>query len=153
MAAIPMLLHDCDTHVITWLWWPCHYMTAMPMSWLYDYDVHHYVAAVPISLHDCDARVITWLRCSCHYMIMMPMPLYGYDAHIIVEMCFFWLIRKVCRERKIIRALTTHLYNMLSTASNQPNVSFITFNKLWARIAGHSFNYLSLFSLTCWLIN
>ena len=68
-------------------------------------------------------------------------------------MCFFWLIKKVCRERKIIRALTTHLHNMFFTINNQPNVSFITFNRLWAQIAGHSFNYLSLFSLTCWLIN
>ena len=58
-----------------------------------------------------------------------------------VEMCFFWLIRKVCRGRKIIRILTTHLHNMLSTAKNQLNVSFITFNKLWARIAEYSFNY------------
>ena len=70
-----------------------------------------------------------------------------------VEMCSFWLIRKVCREKKIIRALTTHLHNMLSTINNQSNVSFITFNRLWARIAGHSFNYLSLLSLICWLIN
>ena len=68
-------------------------------------------------------------------------------------MCFFWLIRKVYRERKIIRALTTYLHNMLFTASNQPSVSFITFNRLWARIAEHSFNYPPLSSLICWLIN
>ena len=35
-----------------------------------------------------------------------------------VEMCF-WLIRKVRRKRKIIRALTTHLHNMLSIARKQ----------------------------------
>ena len=63
-----------------------------------------------------------------------------------VEMCL-WLIRKVCRERKVIRALTTHLHNMLFIINNQSNVSFITFNKLWARIAGYSFNYLSLINL------
>ena len=40
-----------------------------------------------------------------------------------VEMCFE-LIRKVCRERKITRALTTHLHNMLFIANNVINQVF-----------------------------
>ena len=44
--------------------------------------------------------------------------LLNHFKRLFVEMCSFWLIRKVCRERKIIRALTTHLHNMLFTVNN-----------------------------------
>ena len=52
-----------------------------------------------------------------------------FRAYKSVEMCL-WLIRKVYREKKVTRALTTHFHNMLSTTnSNQSSVSSITFNK------------------------
>ena len=40
-----------------------------------------------------------------------------------VEMCL-GLIRKVCRGRKVTRALTTHFHNMLFTANNVINQMF-----------------------------
>ena len=42
---------------------------------------------------------------------------------VIVEMCL-WVIRKVCRGRKIIRVLTTHLHNMLFTTNYSINQMF-----------------------------
>ena len=39
MIVMPLPLHGCDAHVITWLRYPYHYMTVMPMS-LYGCDAH-----------------------------------------------------------------------------------------------------------------